>query len=107
MTFLKCWNSGVESNGAAFILSPSECGLVVRVLGAYGKEVASSIAPCLARQRFVGNSTSDNLLHDRSEPLPVREAASVIAERLFIDIPKQMKWLHADIGSVQTALQET
>src|SRR6266851_3555750 len=47
MTSLKCWNSGVESNGAAFILSPLEHGFVFRVPGAYGKEVASSIVPRL------------------------------------------------------------
>ena len=73
MTSLKCWNSGVESNGAAFILSPSGRGFSFLVLGAYGKEAASSVAPRLPRQRFVGNPTSDNLLHDGSESLPVCE----------------------------------
>src|SRR5258706_5437229 len=33
MTSLKCWNSGVESNRAAFILSPSGYGFASRVLG--------------------------------------------------------------------------
>lgn len=50
MTSLKCWNSGVESNGAAFILFPSVSGFVSRVPGASGKEVSSSNLLSLAGQ---------------------------------------------------------
>src|SRR5437667_8560171 len=73
MTSLKCWNSGVESNGAAFILSPSVSGFVSRVPGAYGKEVSSSIAPRLACQLFVCDPATYDLLHDHSEPLCIGE----------------------------------
>ena len=91
MTSLKCWNSGVESNGAAFILSPSGYGFVSRLLGAFGKEVASSIAPGFAGQFSVGNSASNDLLHDGGESLCVRALAVVITKRLFVNVAKQVK----------------
>lgn len=31
----------------------------------------------------------------------------VVAESLFIQIPEQVEWFNADIGSLQTSLQET
>jgi hypothetical protein len=105
MTSLKRWNSGVESNGAAFILSPSVSGYVSRVPGAYGKE-ASSSAPRFACRFLVSQSPSDDLLHDGAEALGVSSLAVVIAECLIVKIAEQVKWLHADIGSVQAALQE-
>jgi hypothetical protein len=86
MTPLKCLNSGVESNDAAFILSPSGYGFSFLVPGAYGKEAASSIALGFACQFLVSNSAAYYLLHNRSEALGVRSLAVVIAERLFIDV---------------------
>ena len=106
MTSLKCWNSGVNSNGAAFILSPSVSGFVSRVPGAYGKEASSSNLTRLASQLFVSDPTSDNLFHDASEALRIRVMPVVISKRLLIDVPSKMKRFDADIGSVQAALQE-
>jgi hypothetical protein len=105
MTSLKCWNSGVESNGAAFILSPLEHGLVVRVLGAYGEEVASSTL-LFARQLFVGNPPSNNLLHDSDKSFRVGQVSIVVAIRLFVKIAEQMERLDADVCAMQAALQQ-
>lgn len=107
MTSLKCWNSGVNSNGAAFILSPSVSGFVSRVPGAYAKEVSSSLAPRLAGQFFVSNPASDNLLHHASKALRVRNMTVVITERLLVNVPKQVERLNANVSSVQATLQET
>jgi hypothetical protein len=46
MTPLKRLNSGVESNGAAFILFPLGRECVSRVPGAFGKEWLSSLSVC-------------------------------------------------------------
>jgi hypothetical protein len=107
MTSLKCWNSGVESNGAAFILSPVECGYVSRDSGAYGKEVSSSSLLSLAREFFVRHAPSDNLFHDGGEAFRIGGLAVVIAKCLFIEVAEQVEGLNADVGAVQAALQET
>ena len=67
MTSLKCWNSGVESNGSAFILSPLGCGVSFRVPAVSEEEVVSSILLVLAGQLFVGNSASNDLFHYSNE----------------------------------------
>jgi hypothetical protein len=106
MTSLKCWNSGVESNGAAFILSPVECGYVSRDSGAYGKEVSSSSLLSLAREFFVRHAPSYDLFHNGGEAFRVRGLAVVVPERLFVQVAEQVEGLHADVGAVQPALQE-
>src|ERR1022692_111654 len=53
MTSLKWWNSGVESNGSAFILSPLGYGVSFRVLAVSEEEVASSILQVLAGKLLV------------------------------------------------------
>ena len=70
MTSLKCWNSGVESNGAAFIRSPSVSGFVSRVPGASGKEASSSSLLSLAGQFSIPHAPSDNLFHDGGKTAP-------------------------------------
>src|ERR1039457_7271168 len=67
MTSLKCWNSGVESTGSAFILSPLGCGVSFRVPAVSEEEVVSSILLVLAGQLFVGNSASNDLFHYSNE----------------------------------------
>src|SRR5258708_36129769 len=99
MTSLKCLNSGVESNGAAFILSPSGYGFASRVPGAFGKEVVSSITPIFASQLFVSDAASNDLLHDGCKSLRVRSLAIVITKRLFVDVAKQMEGFQANVGS--------
>jgi hypothetical protein len=106
MTSLKCWNSGVESNGAAFILSPVERGYVSRDSGAYGKEVSSSSLLSLASKLCVRHAASYDLLHDSGEAFRVCGFAIVVAESLFVQIPEQVEGLHADIGAVQTAFKQ-
>src|SRR5665213_3278976 len=66
ITSLKCWNSGVESNGAAFILSPSGHEFASRVPGAFGKEGLSSTLR-FPGQLFVSQAASNNLFHDSGE----------------------------------------
>jgi hypothetical protein len=61
MTSLKRRNSGVESNGAAFILYPSVRGFVSRVPGAYGKQASSSSHRRFPSQFLVSDSTLYNL----------------------------------------------
>jgi hypothetical protein len=107
MTSLKCWNSGVESNGAAFILSPVECGYVSRDSGAYGKEGSSSSLLKLARQFFVGHTPSNNLFHDCGKAFGVRSFPVVAPKRLFVKIPEQVEGLNTDVGAVQATLQKT
>src|SRR5471030_723495 len=107
MTSLKCWNSGVESNGAAFILSPLERGVSFHVPGAYGEEAASSILQVLASQFLVCDTASDNLFHDSGKSLRVRKLPSVVAECLFVNVAKQVKRLNADVGPMQATFQET
>ena len=107
MTSLKCLNSGVESNGSAFILSPLGCGVSFRVPAVSEEEAVSSILRNLAGQFLVGNPASDNLFHDNRKPLRVRHLPVVIAKRLLVDIPSQVERLDTDVCSVQTALQKT
>jgi hypothetical protein len=107
MTSLKCLNSGVESNGAAFILSPSVSGFSCRVPGAYGKEGSSSSLLHLAGEFFIRHAASHNLFHDGGKTLRIRSLPVVIAKSLFVKITEQVKRFHADVGSVQATLQET
>ncbi len=102
MTSLKCWNSGVESNGAAFILSPSGHEFAFRVPGAFGEEGLSSTLR-FASQFFVSDPASNNLFHDCGKPFRVCRLAVVVPKRLFVKITEQVKWFHADVGSVQAA----
>jgi hypothetical protein len=106
MTSLKCWNSNVESNGAAFILSPVECGYVSRDSGAYGKEVSSSSLLSLAREFLIRHAPSDNLFHDGGEAFRVRGLPVVVAERLFVQVAEQVEGLDANVGAVQTAFEQ-
>jgi hypothetical protein len=106
MTSLKCWNSGVESNGAAFILSPVECGYVSRDSGAYGKEVSSSSLLSLAREFFVRHAPSYDLLHDGGKALRVRGLTVVVPESLFVQVTEQVEGFHADVGALEAALQQ-
>ena len=95
MTSLKYWNSGVESNGAAFILSPSGYGVVFRVLGASEEEALSSVLGKFASQFLVGDAASNDLFHDASESFRVSKVPSVISKRLLVDVAKQVERFHA------------
>jgi hypothetical protein len=53
----------------------------------------------LAGQLFVGQATTNNLLHGFCETLAVRHLAIVVAESLLIYVAEQVVWLHAHIGS--------
>jgi len=107
MTSLKCLNSGVELNGAAFILSPSGHEVAFRVLGASGEEVVSPILQILAGKFLVGDPTSHNLFHDGGKTLRVSGLPVVIAESLFVKVAKQVERFNANVGAVQAPLQET
>ena len=90
MTSLNSLNSGVESNGSAFILSPLGDGHVARVPAVSGKEVVSSILHKLPGQFSVRYSPANNLLHYNSEALRVRESPVVIPKALLVDIASQV-----------------
>jgi hypothetical protein len=85
MTSLKCLNSGVESNDAAFILS-SEHRYVSRVPGAFEEEVLSSNLLSLASEFLVRHAAAHNLFHNGGESLCVRGLPVVIAESLLVEI---------------------
>src|ERR1017187_6973303 len=106
MTSLKCWNSGVESNGSAFILSPLVCGVSFRVPAVSEEEVVSSILLVLAGQLFVGNSASNDLFHYSNEAFRIGGLTVVVSECLFIDKSEQGERIHADVRAVQAAFQE-
>src|ERR1039457_2916972 len=107
MTSLKCRNSGVESNGSAFILSPLGYGVSFRVPAVFEEEAASSILQVLAGKLLVGDPASNNLLHHSYEALRICGLTVVISKRLFIDIAEQVERFHADISAMQPAFQET
>ena len=107
MTSLKCWNSGVESSGSAFILSPLGYGVSFRVPAVSEEEAASSILQVLAGKFPVGYPASNNLLHDGSEPLCFRKATSVVAKCLLVDIAEQVEGFDADVCAMQATLQKT
>lgn len=53
-------------------------------------------------QAFAADLTN----HDR-EPLCIIHLAIIEPARLFVDVAKQMKGFHADVGTVESTLQET
>src|SRR5207248_5402004 len=57
------------------------------------------LADCLSH----GNAEPLSIAHD----LSVLKLAVVIAERLLVDVPEEMKWFHAHISTAETPLQET
>src|ERR1017187_5773807 len=61
----------------------------------------------LAGKLGICEALSSDLRNRQSEPLGIIHfLACVVPECLFVDVPKQVIWLHADIGPVQAALQE-
>jgi hypothetical protein len=60
----------------------------------------------LAGQFRVRQAASDDLLHDASKSLRVRHTAIVVAEGLLIKVAEEMKWLNADVGAMQSALEQ-
>jgi hypothetical protein len=51
-------------------------------------------------------SASSNGRADLQEAIRVSGLPIVVAKRLLIQIPKQVKWLDAHVGTVQSTLQE-
>ena len=106
MTSLKCWNSGVESNGVTLIKLPKR---------AYACRAPVSSCPSRARLclrlRFTGQfiirqSPTDNLPHDNDESFGVREFAVIVAKRLLISIHLKVNRLHAYIRALQSPLEQ-
>src|SRR6266852_8954137 len=91
MTSLKCLNSGVESNGLAFILSSLGCGVSFRVPAVCEEEVVSSILQIVAGKFLVGYPESDNPFHDSGEPLCVLRLPVIVAERLLIEVSRRLR----------------
>jgi hypothetical protein len=59
----------------------------------------------LAGEFFERPAPSNDLAHHDAESHSVREVAIIEAERLFVQIPEQVKGFNAEICSVQAALQ--
>lgn len=72
MTSSKCLNSGVASNGAAFILSPLGYGVSFRVPGVFEEEVALSIFQSYSGKFLLSYSGTDNLFQDTGKTLRIR-----------------------------------
>jgi hypothetical protein len=62
------------------------------------------VLPC---QTLPSEPTTYDLTNHKSEPLRIRQLAAVVTEGLFVKIPEQVKWLHADIRSVQLPPYQT
>lgn len=60
----------------------------------------------LANEFRIGPPFADDLTDSNIESLGVRHLPIVETKRLLINIAKEVEWLHADVGSVQAALQE-
>ena len=61
----------------------------------------------LAGQVAVGQSLARDLRNHCAESLRIIHVLPVVVtESLFVDVPEQVEWLHADIGTMETALQE-
>jgi hypothetical protein len=106
MTALKCWNSGCASNSAAVSggVRFSSRALVSSVN--IGPSAMSDYPFDFTSQLLAGKPASNDLFHDRAKPLRIRQGAKVVPEGLFVQIPEQVERLHADIGTVQAALQQ-
>lgn len=60
----------------------------------------------LAHQITVHDALADDAMKSVDESSSILRFAGVEAIRLFIQIPKQMEWFHADIGALDCPLQE-
>jgi len=76
-----------------------------RALGASATHASAFLI--LAGETFPGKSPSGNLPTHESKSLRIRQFPPVVAERLFVKVPKQVERLHADVGPVQLPLNET
>jgi hypothetical protein len=62
----------------------------------------------LPNQFLVGQTLAYDLSAYQTEPIRIRHfLAVVIAEGLFVNVTKQVKWLDGNIRSFETALQQT
>jgi|HubBroStandDraft_1064217.scaffolds.fasta_scaffold22605_3 hypothetical protein len=107
MTVLKCANSGCASNSSAVNGGGMFSSRVLVSSMGIGPSAMSDYSFHLASQLLVGDTASHDLFHDSAEPLRIRQRTKVIPERLFVQVPKQVERLYADIGSMQSALQQT
>ena len=83
-------------------------GLVTFSCRALGASAAhASVFLILTCQAIPRQATPRNLPTHESKSLRVRELAPVIAERLLIQVPEQVKRLHGNVGAVQLPLNET
>jgi hypothetical protein len=100
---LNVLNSGVASNLAAVM--GGGC-VSAGVLLSPRLELIGYL-PILAGQLLVGESPSNNVPHREDEALNVGHVAVVVAKRLFIEIPEEVKRLHAYIGPMNASLEQT
>src|SRR5208282_5283596 len=54
----------------------------------------------------IGHATVQNRASDANESLAIIRFAVVVAVRLLVQVPEQMERFDADIGSLESALQE-
>src|ERR1700722_9790304 len=60
----------------------------------------------LSGEAIPSEAATGDLRANNSEAFRIGQFATVVAERLFIEIPKQVEGLHADIGTVQLAFNK-
>jgi hypothetical protein len=104
MTSLKCANSGVLSKARSFITLPKQACAFRAPVSSCSSWAHLCLRFFFAGEFAVGNAATNNLLHDTAETLRVRSLPVVVAERLFVDVSKQMEWFHTDVGAMQAAL---
>jgi hypothetical protein len=93
MTVLKWANSGCASNSSAVSGGRISCPAPFSSMD-IGPSAMSDNSFHLASQLLVSNPASHDLFHDSAEPLRIRQGTEVIAEALFIQVPKQMERLN-------------
>ena len=106
MTVLKCANSGCDSNSSAVsgdgrIASPAPVSCM-----SIGPSAIRDTFLDLTSQLLVSDTATNDLFHNSAEPLRIRQRAVVIPEALFIQVPEQMERLNADVGPVESTLQQ-
>jgi hypothetical protein len=88
MTFLKCWNSGVDSNSFGLITSYKNANSLAASLSFTGCPSTIGIL-CLSGKLTIRQPASDDLLHNNCESFRIRHVPIIEAKRLLVNVPEQ------------------
>src|ERR1700690_2378147 len=107
MTSLKRWNSAVESNADSGITLPKRaCACRARVSSCSARARLSS-GFRLSGKFVVSQPASHDLFHHGREPFGIRKVSGVEAKHLLVNVSLKVGRVHAHVGSLKRALQET